>query len=272
MQKTNNAPVDTGKLDIRVPDMIVIPAGEFPMGTSDHHIQLLLEREEWAQEWYNTDMFQIEQPLHKVNLPAYEISHWPVTNAQYYQFIHTTAYRIPRGWVGFNYPLGWDDRPVVSVSWTDAMAYCEWLSEMTRTPFRLPTEAEWEKAARGDTGRIYPWGDVFDPWRCNTSESAKGGATPCGSYSDGGDSVYGVADMVGNVWELTSTLLAPYPYQAGDGREDPKATGKRVVRGGAWYYTRKLARCAAREGVLQDYVSPAMGFRVARSVSQLSSG
>jgi toxoflavin biosynthesis protein ToxD len=249
------------------PIMIEIPAGNFLVGTSDDNIkQLQLKESDWAYEWFDNDLFAAEQPQHTVNLPAYKIAQFPVTNADYYTFIWDSGHRIPRAWVGYTFPEGTDDHPVVGISRIDADAYIQWVNKKTGMKFRLPTEAEWEHAARGEDGRIFPWGNTFDPWRCNTAESVKKGTTPVGSYSPSGDSVYGVADMVGNVWEWTQSLFMPYPYRPNTNREEVKPSGRYVVRGGAWYYTRKLARCAVREGVLPDHLSPSIGFRLAHSL------
>lgn len=247
-------------LDIaRAPLMVLIPEGPFLMGTSDEQIALLTETENWAEEWLDDGLFQVEQPQHKITLPSYEIGKLPVSNLEYFSFIYNTGHRVPKTWIGFHYEDGTANHPVSGVSKLDALAYCAWISDSLKTEYRLPTEAEWEKAARGTDGRIYPWGDNFDPWRCNTLESAKRNTTQSGEFSPSGDSVYGVADMSGNVWEWTSSFLAPYPFEANN--KDTKC----VVRGGAWYYSHKLARCATREGVLADYVSPALGFRLART-------
>lgn len=237
------------------------------MGTSDDNIkQLQLRESDWAYDWSDNDLFAAEQPQHLVTLKAFEIGQYPVTNAEYHIFIRETGYRLPKDWIGFRFPDGTEYHPVVGVSKLDALEYIKWISQKTGLSFRLPTEAEWERSARGDDGRIYPWGNTFDPWRCNTAESAKKGTTSVGFYSPGGDSFLGVADLVGNVWEWTSTIFAPYPYRSDDGREDPKPGVKYVMRGGAWYYTRKLARCAAREAMVDNYASPIIGFRLARSI------
>jgi formylglycine-generating enzyme required for sulfatase activity len=118
-------------------------------------------------------------------------------------------------------------------------------------------------------GRIYPWGDEFDPSRCNTRESGIGTTTPVGRYSpefhpelvEGGDSPCGCADMAGNVWEWTQSLCKGYPYDPADGREDPKATGRRVVRGGAFNFDRRWVRCALRLRYPPDHLRANLGFR-----------
>jgi formylglycine-generating enzyme required for sulfatase activity len=185
--------------------MIIIPEGEFIMGISNDQVWELYNREEeWAIEWYERDLFRVEQPQHRLHLPAYEIGKYPVTNAEYHLFIWNTGYRVPKGWIGFRHPESQENHPVVGVSKIDALAYCEWLSGETGIKYRLPTEAEWEKAARGDDDRLYPWGSDFDPWRCNTSDSGKRSTTPVGEYAPSGDSPWGLCDMAGNVWEWTA--------------------------------------------------------------------
>jgi toxoflavin biosynthesis protein ToxD len=267
-QSPNNDDDLDDQIDVqpRIPEMIHIPAGESFLGTGQEQIRFMVGHEDWALEWEEKDMFQVEQPLHKVILPAFEIAKYPITNDAYYQFVLDANARIPRGWSGLRYVEELRDHPVIWISWQDAQAYVHWISEKTGESYRLPTEAEWEKAARGTDARVYPWGDSFDPWRCNTMESGKRQTTPVGVYSPGGDSIWEVCDVIGNVWEWTSSVLKNYPYRADDGREAPDAPGKRVVRGGAWYYSRKLARCSSREGMLPDYSSNSMGFRLAKTI------
>jgi len=240
---------------------IAIPAGEFIMGTSTQQVQALLRTEEWAKEWLDKELFKIEQPQHKISLGAYSIARAPVINLEYQEFILDTNHRVPRNWIGFSFPEGKENHPVTEVSLGDALAFCKWLSEKTGSSFRLPAEAEWERAARGDDGRMYPWGNEFDPWRCNTKESGKAGTTPILSYSPGGDSPWEVTDAAGNVMEWTHSVMQPYPFthKAPDNQDVAC-----VVRGGSWYYSRRLARCASRETVLASFTSPALGFRVVR--------
>jgi len=258
---------DVKAVNVIPPEMVLIPAGDLIMGISDEQIQRLVDREEWAEEWYNRDLFLVEQPQHRLHLPAYEIARAPVTNIEYYQFVWETGHRVPRAWIGFAYLEGTEQHPVTGVSRLDALAYCKWLSDILGSEYRLPSEAEWERAARGDDARIYPWGNEFDPWRCNTAASGRRSTSRVGEYSPGGDSPWGVVDLSGNVWEWTSSLLKPYPYQPDDGREDPDGGGEYVIRGGAWYYSHKLARCSCRESARPDYVSPSLGFRLARSIN-----
>lgn len=256
-------PKETPK--IKPPIMIKIPAGSFLMGTSEENIkQLQLKESSWAYEWYDNNLFAAEQPQHRVTLPAFEIAQYPVTNAEYNTFTWDSGHRLPKGWKGFSHLDDMADHPVVGVSLLDVRAYIEWLNQKTGLIFRLPTEAEWERAARGTDGRIFPWGNTFDPWRCNTAESVKRSTTPVGAYSPGGDSICGAADMVGNVWEWTDSPFVPYPYQKENLQREQKKNVRYVIRGGAWYYSRRLARCTAREGMMEFHHSHSLGFRLAK--------
>lgn len=226
-----------------------------------------------------------ETPQHKVDsLPAFEIGKYLVTNAQYAEFIkREKQYDVPKkaGWYLREPPPDKLDHPVVGVCWHDALAYCAWLSRQTNRTYRLPTEAEWEKAASwsGDQQITYPWGDDFDPDKCNTQETGLDNTTPVGAFSPQGDSPSGCADMVGNVQEWTSTLWGsdlnksdfPYPYQAHDGREDLAADQRlhrvfRVHRGGSFRDNHIKVRCSARGWSDPDSKIRWRGFRVVREV------
>jgi formylglycine-generating enzyme required for sulfatase activity len=154
---------------------------------------------------------------------------------------------------------------VVNVSWNDATAYAAWLARTTGQPWRLPTEAEWEKAARWDPAtrhaRIYPWGDTFEASRANTRSGGPGRTTPVGTYPTGA-SPCGAQELAGNVWEWTSSLKQPYPYNAQDGRERADSTGNRVLRGGSWNLDPRYARAAYRNDRDPDFIHAYVGLRV----------
>lgn len=214
-----------------------------------------------------------EKPQHIVDVPHdYWIAKFPVTNELYGVFAKFNR---------VNHSLNvWEDKkdhPVVNVGWNDAMGYCEWLSGLLKVelPFgfvlRLPTEAEWEKAAswipssskkvRGEGEALeFPWGNTFEKNKCNTGEN---GTTPVGLYSPRGDSPYGCADMIGNVWEWTHSLFKPYPYRIDDGREDEKTSGHRVLRGGTFIFSDiGGARCSFRYISNVTNFPNYLGFRV----------
>ena len=230
------------------PYLVRVPAGGFQMGSVE-------DRDKCAQE--------NELPPHGVHIPEFHIAKYPVTNLQYQAFVQATAHKPPAHWEGAGaIPQGKEHHPVVNVSWHDAVAFCDWLSRETKQPFRLPTEAEWEKAARGTDGRIYPWGDEPpDENRCNFGEKM-GNTTAIGRYSPQGDSPYGCAGMAGNVWEWCQTLYRPYPYQADDGREALDAQGSRVRRGGAFDGNERHVRCAFRAYADPFYWNNNVSFRV----------
>lgn len=215
-------------------EMVPIPAGEFEMGG---------------------ELYDSEKPRHKLTLPDFRISKYPVTNAQYARFVAATDHPVPVHWWGNTPSPERLTRPVLNVSWHDAQAYCAWLSQEQGELVRLPTEAEWEKAARGTDGREYPWGNDFNPQLCNMGDTGIGDISPVGIFPQGA-SPYGCLDMSGNVWEWTSSLwgkisMQPefkYPYQADDGRENMDEPDVRVLRGGSFAFNAVDVRCSARVG------------------------
>ena len=220
--------------------LVYIPPGQFTMGSAPN--------EPGAAE--------NEQPQHKVMLDAYLIGRYDVTNAQYAAFAQATGR-------SFHIPAGKADHPVVQVSWDDAVAFCQWASRTSGREVRLPTEAQWEKAARGIKYLRYPWGSAAPDAAHLNSNNNVGDTTPVGYYSPAGDSPYQAADMAGNVWQWTSSLLRPYPYRADDGRESTASRDSRVLRGGSYADDAVLARSAVRNASLPNYRSDAVGFRVA---------
>jgi formylglycine-generating enzyme required for sulfatase activity len=221
-----------------------VPAGKFLMGSSSG----------------NSD----ERPQHTVSIQYdYWVGRFLVTNYLFDYYVKSKQ---------INHPvLGWENKkehPVVFVEWSDAIAYCHWLNNLLENELpsgltlRLPTEAEWEKAARGTDKREFPWGNQFDKNKCNSSESGKGGTTSVGLYSPLGDSPYGCADMAGNVWEWVHSLKKAYPYSVDDGREVEQSGVARVVRGGAYNTVAWRVRCVHRSNGFPRYWGNTVGFRV----------
>jgi len=233
--------------DLLIQPMVGIPAGIFLMG-SDKSKDAKARDNELLQ--------------HPVTLPGYWIGRFPVTVSQWKLFVKESGYKADEKSLQDPEP-----HPVRYVRWDDALAYCKWLSEKSGLPVTLPSEAEWEKAARGPStgsgdGRIYPWGDEFDQDKCNTSESGINNTTPVGKYSPAGVSPYGCADMAGNVWGWTRSKHEHYPYTAEDGRENLEGTDSRVVRGGSWYYDQAFARASDRNYLYPGSRHIDVGFRV----------
>jgi len=201
--------------------------------------------------------------LHRVHVDEFQISRVPVTNAQYALFVQDTNTKPPQHWRFSRPEKGKEDHPVVNVSWRAAQSYCHWLSKKTSHQVRLPSEAEWEKAARGDHDRrAYPWGEEWEYLRCNTFELGLEETTAVGIFAAGA-SPYGCLDMAGNVWEWTQTKQSNYPYKADDERNDPKGNEWRVLRGGSWGGSRGgEARCAYRFYGPPDGLYVDIGFRV----------
>jgi formylglycine-generating enzyme required for sulfatase activity len=240
------------------PQVVRIPAGEFLMGTSEEDVDAIAKKYSIERKY-----IERETPQHEIFVEEFEIGKYPVTNFEYRAFVQDTGHEPPRHWEGDQYPEELGDHPVVYVTWHDAVAYCEWLSEKTGKSYRLPGEAEWEKAARGADGRQFLWGDEWDESRCNTTEGGPGTTTPVGQYSPDGDSPYGVADMAGNVWEWCADW-----FQAYEGNRFPDedyGQKYRVLRGGSWDNLRVDARCAFRLGYDPVYGLNLVGFRCARS-------
>lgn len=222
-------------------DWVTIPAGEFLLGSDPND---------------DPHMFEDELPQLRIYLANFRLARVPVTNAQYKLFVTAADYSPPPHWEKGEIPAGKEDHPVTNVSWHDAIAFCDWAG------VRLPTEAEWEKAARGVDGRIYPWGNELpDHTRCNF-DLATGMTSAVGSYPAGA-SPYGVLDVAGNVWEWTSTIwLDTYENYLTQIEQNGRTALRRVLRGGGFRDV-EFVRCAARSWDLPNQRYRDLGFRVA---------
>lgn len=262
------------------PIMIRIPAGTYQVGLSQKWCERLTATSEQAQHWYEEGYFQREQPQHPVALAGFYLGKYPVTVGEYRSFIEAGGYEASHFWStaawswlsenGRCQPSSWDDPgrisddrlPVTGVSWYEAQAYCRWLSAVCRTSFRLPTEFEWEAAARGPKGLLYPWGNDFDGSFCNYSASGFGRPTPVGAFSTAGDGPWGMVDMAGNVSEWTSSTFQPYLANL-QAMIDPDEPQERVTRGGSWHSPALRLRCTARGYNDPDFSDNDLGFRLA---------
>jgi formylglycine-generating enzyme required for sulfatase activity len=244
------------------PYMIRIPMGKFLMGSTQEQAKQAIH------EGLNEDWAQDEQSQHEVELSEYFIGRYPITNEQYQFFITETGYKPPTDWLHSAIPALKEQYPVVNVSWEDTMEYCRWLSDQTGKPYRLPTEAEWEKAARGVDGRVYPWGRYFRR-EYSTDRKSDGGLTPVGQFSPETDSPYGCADMLGNVLQWCLDWYNTNEYKLHDSMvRDPKGPPNgttKVIRGGIYTLGPWSMRCAFRSGSKPYVLSDVGGFRVALS-------
>lgn len=220
-------------------EMVYVPASSFTMG--DTH----------------GDGDPGEKPTIKVTLGGFWIDRLDVTFDQFAKFVQSANYKAQGNWEQQKTRGG--THPVVNITWNDAVAYCHWADK------RLPTEAEWEYAARGTDGRKFPWGDQWDPSRARfRGNRGEGTTAPVGSYPTGA-SPFGILDMAGNVWQWTASLDKPYPYVATDGREDPRASGRRVSRGGSWLGDAQFLRASVRDSLSPTSKNDKLGFRCAQN-------
>ena len=269
--------------------LVLVKAGSFTMGSKKKDIKQLIGN----FPDFEPKLLEREIPEHDVFLKTFKISKYPITNSDYSEFIQdtkyiTTAEKEGTGFVfdpkfrvvkkaTWEHPFGpnsnlknKEKHPVVQVSWFDALAFCKWLTEKTGKKYRLPTEAEWEKAARGTSGRIFPWGNKWKPSFCNSEYRFKE-TTTVDYFEKNNISPFGCTDMCGNVFEWTSTTIGntepwpskySYPYNPDDGRENLKLKTRRIAKGGSysrdWIYCRNTFRFADKP---KDRYS-AQGFRV----------
>ena len=232
-------------------EMITIAPGEFTMGSSDKDIL-------WAAKTFfseSLDYYRDETPSHTVNLQAYKIDVTEVTVGQYQSYMLQTGVPAPKFMDNDRFNDG--NQPVVGVTWQEAADYCATMSK------RLPTEAEWEKAARGTDNRFYPWGNEPDETKANIRGKKDGYrySAPVGLDLYGA-SPYGIRDMAGNAWEWTADWYQPHPGNTHP--NDFYGEQFRVIKGGSWFSNMDLARIAVRGKSLPDRRYNYLGFRCAK--------
>jgi sulfatase modifying factor 1 len=223
------------------PELALIPAGWFLMGSTQ------------GQE--------NAQPVHRVWVDAFYLAARQVTNTEYERLLISAGINAPPFFRDphFNHP----EQPVVGVSWFEAVRYCEWLSARTGRDYRLPTEAEWERAARGDAeGKLYPWGDAPPQSRPDYEKLWKTGPEPVGRYAP---NEFGLYDICENVHEWCADWYAPKYYSVSSARnpKGPETGTRRASRGGSWRHHVKIARCSARSSIPPEFQYADYGFRVA---------
>lgn len=258
---------------VELPGVIKIPAGPFVLGSDAAEREAAYRLDEAAyghrvtrdQGWYAS-----ESSRRRVQLGAFLITRTPITNLQYSAFVEATGYRAPDvdapTWAGYNLihaypatrkfawregrpPAGRENHPVVLISHADAKAYAAWLSKLTKRVWRLPIQAEWEKAARGRDAALFPWGNIYDPARLNSADQGPFDTTVVGSYPQGA-SPYGMLDAAGNVFEWTASRDGKTRYVVKGGSWDDKGCG--------------VCRPAARHSRPKDLKHILIGFRLVR--------
>lgn len=223
------------------PNMVLIPAGEFVMGSNDR----------WDDE----------APEYIENTGAFYIDIYETTNEEYKKFVDATNREVPYLWRNGEIPEGKEKHPVTYVNWFDAKDYCHWKGK------RLPTEEEWEKAARGFDGNIYPWGNIWDKTKSNNPYNYSTGTMPVGSYPQG-KSPFGLYDTSGNVWEWVDSFYLPHP---GNTKSRPDyGKNNRVLKGGSWYDCLSYGCGLSSPTFNRSFFTPevrnnSFGFRCARS-------
>lgn len=253
-----------------LPETLHIPEGEFTMGYFDERFRFV-------------DLPSLREGKHRIWLPSFGIGKYPVTNYQFAEFVddrgyHKKEYWTEAGWVwrtskAVQFPAYWADPkwnvsscPVVGISWYESSAYCKWLSEKTGRKFHLPSEAEWEKAARGTDGRDWPFGNDPDQATINSLESGIGETTVVGLFPED-RSPFGLHDCAGNVWEWCNSIYLDYPYSSEDGREDIEGNRPRCHRGGSWLNPKRYAHCANRDRYYPGDRHYDLGFRIAEDIT-----
>lgn len=240
-----NRPTPTGPETIK-PDLIEIPGGTFQMGRND-------------------STQPQEGPAHSATVRAFAMDKTEVTNAEYAQFVRESNHAPPEHWGGIKPPVGEEKLPVANVSYEDAIAFAAWRSKRDRVTYRLPTEEEWEYAARnGAQDNLYPWGNSWQPARAATQEAGVGKEQPVGTYPQGNNR-WGVQDLIGNVWEWTSSKASVYPGSPGKIPEVQKEW--LVARGGCYGSPTNKVSSAMRDWFAPNYKNPVLGFRLVKSGS-----
>ena len=251
-------------------EWVLIPEGTFLMGSTPEDAKAAYEDAKLRSSMLEQHTFDAELPRHQVYLSTYEISRYEITNAQYRAFVEATNRPAPRGHNGeatwADETLNSDTQPVVGVTWFDAQAFAEWIGGS------LPTEAQWERAARGAEGRIYPWGNTPPKARQHANFARRyNRPVPVGQFPKG-ESPNGIADLAGNVWEWCLDEYSPTFYQQQDGEtsENPlnlrfrDVLRARVIRGGAWDVGRAFLRSGLRFKFYPLDSTHTIGFRVVR--------